>query len=111
MEDLTREQVIAIIREQSEYPYNRMTQLNKCSAYYTDNGLNCHNYSSLSGYHVRVLRSYWTNVALYVSELNTVYCIGTWSNTTVQHQHKFAKLFGADRIVKYGADGLGRGWR
>ena len=110
MEDLTREQVIAIIREQNVYPLSRKKQIGKCSAWYSDNGTGSDNYSTLSGYHVRVLQSYWTNVALYVRELDTVYFLGTWSNTTVQHQYKFARLFNASRIIRYSADGLGLGW-
>ena len=81
-------------------------QLNRCSAWYSGKYYNID-----EDVHYQVLQSYNTPVALYVYETNTVYRLGTWSNTTAQHQHKFKRMLNADTMVDLGGQGLYRGWR
>lgn len=81
-------------------------RLRRCQAWHS--GL-C--YDKQYDVHYIVLQSYFTPVAVYVREDDTVYRFGTWSNTTAQHQWKFKDYTGATNMVDIGSKGLYRGWR
>lgn len=106
--ETTRDMVIGIIHRHytdrfgDPVPY----QLNRCSAWYSGK-----DYDIEENVYYQVLQSYNTPVALYVYETNTVYRLGTWSNTTSQHQHKFKRMLNADTMVDLGSQGLYYGWR
>ena len=106
--ETTRERLINIIhRHYRKYrPDHVPYQLNRCSAWYSDL-----EYDDVENVEYRVLQSYSTPVAIWISSENTVYRFGTWSNTTVQHQHKFKRMMNADTMVDLGGQGLYRGWR
>lgn len=81
-------------------------RLNKCSAWYS---ARFYNYDLAVSY--VILQSYNTPVAIYIPQDKTVYRFGSWSSTTTQHQYKFLRAMGAEKMIDVGRSGLYRDWR
>ena len=88
---MTRKDLIAMTNEIDENNWTRNTQVTKLTP-----KAKIYHYPQ---YDCDIIQSYSTIVAIFSRRTGSLYCFDTFSNTTVKHLYKAAKLLKASRLV------------
>ena len=88
---MTRKDLIAMTNEIDENNWTRNTQVTKLTP-----KAKIYHYPQ---YDCDIIQSYATIVAIFSRRTGSLYCFDTFSNTTVKHIYKAAKLLKASRLV------------
>ena len=87
---MTRTELMNLTNSYTVVKTNK-NRVNHCQAWSQDFIINNHK--------VTILRSYNTNVGIYIDCIGTLYIFDSYSNTTYSHIHKFAKNKKVNRIT------------
>ena len=88
---MTRKDLIAMTNEIDENNWTRNTQVTKLTP-----KAKIYHYPQ---YDCDIIQSYATIVAIFSRRTGSLYCFDTFSNTTVKHLYKAARLLKASRLV------------
>ena len=88
---MTRKDLIAMTNEIDENNWTRNTQVTKVTP-----KAKIYHYPQ---YDCDIIQSYATIVAIFSRRTGSLYCFDTFSNTTVKHLYKAARLLKASRLV------------